>query len=168
MRLFVLLLGIIISGCASDPTVGYSTQSLYAPQFRTVAVPMFENNTTSRQMEMMLTDALVKKIQSRTPYRVVDEMNADTLLTGTITDVELQPLNRSSVTGFDNEVLLRVTVNFEWMNLGTGTRIVGKRNFSADAIFVPSRPSSEPIEMGQFAAIEQLSSDIVDQMQAAW
>ena len=116
MRLFVLLLGIIISGCASDPTVGYSTQSLYAPQFRTVAVPMFENNTTSRQMEMMLTDALVKKIQSRTPYRVVDEMNADTLLTGTITDVELQPLNRSSVTGFDNEVLLRVTVNFEWMN----------------------------------------------------
>ena len=106
MRLFVLLVGLILSGCASDPTVGYSSQSLYAPQFRTVAVPMFENNTTARQMEMMLTDALVKKIQSRTPYRVVDEMNADTLLTGTITDVELQPLNRSSVTGFDNEVLL--------------------------------------------------------------
>ncbi len=168
MRFAALLLGIIVSGCASDPNVGYSSQSLYAPQFRTVAVPIFENNTMSRQMEMMLTDAIVKKIQSRTPYRVVNEMNADTLLTGTITDVELTPLNRSSVTGFDNEVMLKVTVDFEWMNLGTGTRIVGKRNFSADAIFIPSRPSSEPIEIGQFAAIEQLSSDIVDQMQAAW
>ena len=119
-------------------------------------------------MEFMLTDAVIKQIQSRTPYRVVNESYADTLLTGSITKVVLQSINQSRTTGLDNEVLLKVTINFEWLSLNTGTRIVGKKNFTSEALFVPSRPSSEPIEMGQFAVVQQLATDIVDQMQSAW
>ena len=119
-------------------------------------------------MEFMLTDALVKEIQVRSPYRVVDKQVADTLLTGTITSVDLRTLSQSQTTGLDNEVLVRVVVDFEWLNQRSGNRIVGRRNFSSSAVFIPSRPSSEPIEMGQFAVVQQLASDIVDQMQASW
>ena len=119
-------------------------------------------------MEFMLADALVKQIQSRTPYRVLDDTRADTLLRGTITNIKLQTITQSKTTGLDNEVMINVTVNFEWLNLSTGKRILGRDNFTTSALFVPSRPSSEPLEMGQFAAIQQLSTDIVDQLQAAW
>lgn len=122
----------------------------------------------TRDMEFMLTDALVKEIQVRSPYRVVDKQVADTLLTGTITSVDLRTLSQSQTTGLDNEVLVRVVVDFEWLNQRSGNRIVGRRNFSSSAVFIPSRPSSEPIEMGQFAVVQQLASDIVDQMQASW
>ena len=169
MKFLFMLLGLIaLSNCASDPTTGYSSKSLYPTEYHSISVPIFENTTMTRNMEFMLTDAVIKQIQSRTPYRVVNESYADTLLTGSITKVVLQPINQSRTTGLDNEVLLKVTINFEWLSLNTGTRIVGKKNFTSEALFVPSRPSSEPIEMGQFAVVQQLAADIVDQMQASW
>ena len=169
MKSLFMLLGLFaLSNCVSDPTIGYSSKSLYPTEYHSVSVPIFENTTMTRNMEFMLTDAVIKQIQSRTPYRVVNESYADTLLTGTITKVDLQTINQSRTTGLANEVLLKVTINFEWLSLNTGTRIVGKKNFTSEALFVPSRPSSEPIEMGQFAVVQQLATDIVDQMQSAW
>jgi len=122
----------------------------------------------SRNIEFMLTDALIKQVQARTPYDILDDTHADTMLTGTINRISLRTISQSRTTGLDNEVLITATIDFEWLNLGTGKRILGRKNFSTSALFVPSQPSSEPIEMGQFALVQQLSSDIVDQLQAAW
>ena len=145
-------------GCANNPSTGYSSRSLYSTQYQSVAVPIFENNTMSRSMEFMLTDAVIIQIQSRTPYRIVDEAHADTLLTGTIRNIQLRTINQSRTTGLDNEMLVEVTVDFEWLNLSSGGRIVAKQNFTSDAVFIPSRPSSEPLEMGQFAVVQQLQA----------
>jgi len=122
----------------------------------------------TRDVEFMLTDAIVKEIQVRSPYRVVDKQVAETILTGTITSMNLRTLSRSQTTGLDNEVLVKVVIDFEWYDQVNGNRIVGRKNFASSAVFIPSRPSSEPLEMGQFAVVQQLASDIVDQMQASW
>ena len=167
-HVLIALFSLLICGCASDPTVGYSTSSLYAPQFTSVAVPIFDNDTTSRNIGFMLTDAVVKEIESRTPYSIMSEQFADSLLTGTIQKVELRTISQSPTTGLDNEMMLTITIDFEWLNLHSGERITGRKNFSSSALFVASRPSSEPIEMGQFAAVQQLASDIIDQMQSSW
>ena len=159
---------VLLANCASDPTVGYSSASLYAPQFKSVAVPILQNNSMAREMEFKLTDALIKEIESRTPYQILSEQYADTLLTGTITSVSLRTISQSTSTALDNEVMITVTMDFEWLNLQSGGRIIGRKNFSSSALFVPSRASSEPIEMGQFAVVSQLSQDIVDQMQSSW
>jgi len=169
IRTYLLIAFVLfLAGCSSNPTTGYSTASLYDQQFNSVCVPIFENETMSRNMEFMLTDAVVKQIQARTPYRVLGDTHADTMLTGTITDIKLRAISRSRTTGLDNEMLITATINFEWLNLRTGKRILGRESFSSTALFIPSQPSSEPIEMGQFALVQQLSSDIVDQLQAAW
>jgi hypothetical protein len=122
----------------------------------------------SRNVEFMLTDAIIKQVQARTPYAILDDTHADTMLTGTITNIALRSISQSRTTGLDNEVLITATIDFEWLNLQTGKRILGRKNFSTSALFIPSQPSSEPLEMGQFALVQQLSSDIVDQLQAAW
>jgi hypothetical protein len=98
----------------------------------------------------------------------VDKHVAETILTGTITSMKLRTLSRSQTTGLDNEVLFNVVIDFEWSDQVNGNRIVGRKNFASSAVFIPSRPSSEPLEIGQFAVVQQLASDIVDQMQASW
>ncbi len=158
----------LLVGCASDPTVGYSSQSLYPKQWRTVAVPIFDNDTMSRDLEFMLTDAVIKQVQSRTPYRIATEKRADTLLTGTVRKVELRQLSQSRLTGLSEEVLVNVTIDFEWIDLRTGRRILGRENFGDSGLFVPSQPSSEPLAVGEFAVVQELATDIVDEMQAAW
>lgn len=156
------------TSCEIDPTVGYSSSSLYPEQYQSIAIPIFQNSTMTRDVEFMLTDAIIKEIQVRSPYRVVDKHVAETLLTGTITSMNLSTLSRSQTTGLDNEVLFKVVIDFEWYDQINGNRIVGRKNFASSAVFIPSRPSSEPLEIGQFAVVQQLASDIVDQMQASW
>jgi len=156
------------TSCEIDPTVGYSSSSLYPKQYQSIAIPIFQNSTMTRDVEFMLTDAIIKEIQVRSPYRVVDKHVAETLLTGTITSMKLSTLSRSRTTGLDNEVLFKVVIDFEWYDQVNGNRIVGRKNFASSAVFIPSRPSSEPLEIGQFAVVQQLASDIVDQMQASW
>ena len=156
------------TSCEIDPTVGYSSSSLYPKQYQSIAIPIFQNSTMTRDVEFMLTDAIIKEIQVRSPYRVVDKHVAETLLTGTITSMNLRTLSRSRTTGLDNEVLFNVVIDFEWYDQVNGNRIVGRKNFASSAVFIPSRPSSEPLEIGQFAVVQQLASDIVDQMQASW
>ena len=168
IRILISILFFISTGCSNDPTMGYSSSSLYTPQFKSVSVPIFQNNSTTRELEFMLTDAIIKEIEARTPYQILGEQYADTLLTGTINSVKLQTISQSRITGLDNEVMITVTIDFEWVDLLNSNRIIGRENFSSSALFIPSQPSAEPMEMGQFALAQQLSTDIVDQMQATW
>ncbi|MEE2912985.1 MAG: LPS assembly lipoprotein LptE [Planctomycetota bacterium] len=168
MRVILILFCVACTSCKADPTIGYSSSSLYPKQYQSIAIPIFQNTTMTRDIEFMLTDAIVKEIQTRSPYRVVDKHAAQTLLSGTVTATSLRTLSRSQTTGLDNEVLFKVVVDFEWLDQISGKRIAGRKNFASSAVFMPSRPSSEPLEIGQFAVVQQLASDIVDQMQASW
>ncbi len=157
-----------LTSCSNDPTMGYSSSSLYTPQFKSISVPIFNNNSVTNELGFMLTDAVIKEIEARTPYQILGEQYADTMLTGTINSVKLQTISQSRITGLDNEVMITVNIDFEWIDLLNGRRLVGRKNFSSSALFIPSQPSAEPMEMGQFALAQQLSTDIVDQMQASW
>ena len=157
-----------MSGCATDPTEGYTSMSVYRDDVRTVAVPIFENDTYVRDVEFDLTDALIKEIESRTPYKVVNRSRADTILIGRIREVDLDQLSKSRLTGLSEEVILSVTIDFRWQHQLTGKLLLDRGQFQGQGLFVPSQPSGEPIELGQFAAVQQLARDIVNEMQAPW
>ena len=61
-----------------------------------------------------------------------------------------------------------VTIDFEWMDLETDATIVLRSNFEGAGLFVPTPPSGEYLEIGEVAVVQQLASDMVDEMQAAW
>ncbi len=164
----VLALSVGFAGCASDPTQGYSTASVFPTSVSTVAVPIFENRSFVRDVEFELTDALIKEIESRTPYKVVPASRADTILSGQIRRVELDQLSKSPLTGLSEEVIVSVTIDFQWKDQRTGRTLVERGSFTGHGLFVPSRPSSEPIELGEFAAVQQLARDIVAEMRSQW
>lgn len=162
------IVGACMAGCSSDPTTGYSTKSIFSEDYKTIAVPIIENTTYSREIGFMLTQALITEIEARTPYKVTSETVADSLLTGRITSVELTSLSQNESTGLDEEVVVGVTVEFEWMDLETDRTIVRRSNFEGAGLFVPTPPSGEVIQIGQIAVVQQLASDMVDEMQAVW
>ena len=170
-RLIVLILLVnvlLIAGCASDPTQGYAAVSVYPDNISTVAVNIFKNNSFSREIEFELADALVKEIEARSPYKVTSSSRADTILTGTVRNVQRDLLSKSRLTGLSEEVLLSVTIDFKWTDQRTGRSLVERKSFTGHAPFFPSRPTGELIELGEFAVVQLLARDIVNEMQANW
>jgi hypothetical protein len=157
-----------LTGCASTPSDGYAAVSPYPSKYRSVAVPIFRNQSYMRGFELDLADAVVKEVESSTPYKVRSEATADTVLRGTLTAVDLIELSKDPSTGLANEMMVRVRADFEWVDLRTGERIVAKQGIESSALFVPSYPAREPLELGRFAAVQQLAHDLVGAMQSNW
>ncbi|MFM7259890.1 MAG: LPS assembly lipoprotein LptE [bacterium] len=157
-----------LGGCASDPTKGYASVSPYPTKYQSVAAPIFRNQSYMRGFELDLADALVKEIESSTPYKVRSEASADTVLRGTLTSIDLVELSKDPSTGLANEMMVRVRADFEWVDLRSGERIVAKQGIESSALFVPSYPAREPLELGRFAAVQQLARDLVGAMQSKW
>ena len=162
------LLAALVAGCASDPTTGYVADSPFPADVRTIAVPILENGTLVRDIEFELTDALIKEIQARTPYAIADTGQADTVLVGQVRHVELDQLSKSRQTGLGEEVILAVTIDFQWRDQRTGRSLVERASFTGHSLFVPSTPTGERIELGRMAVVQQLARDIVDEMRTAW
>jgi hypothetical protein len=168
MTLALAATALLPLGCASSPSEGYSATSPYPTKYRSVALPIFQNQSYLRGFEFDLADALVKRVEQSTPYKVRSEASADTVLRGTIRTIDLVQLSKDPSTGLANEMMVRMRVDFEWVDLRTGEKIVARDGVEASALFVPSYPAREPLELGRLAAVEQLSRDLVDAMQSQW
>src|SRR5437016_261337 len=65
--------------------IGYTTRPMYDTGIRTVRVPIFRNMTLVQGLEFELTEAVIREIEAKTPYKVKQEAGyADTELIGTI------------------------------------------------------------------------------------
>ncbi|HWB20338.1 MAG TPA: hypothetical protein VG711_08575, partial [Phycisphaerales bacterium] len=92
----------------------------------------------------------------------------DTVLLGRIRSVELDQVSKSRKTGLTEEAILTVSIDFEWKDLRSGKSIVKRQSFTGNGLFVPSQPSSEPVELGRFAVVQQLAHEVVDELRAPW
>jgi len=158
----------LLAGCSATSTEGYAATSPFPTIYRSVSLPIFRNDTMMRGFDRDLADALVKQVEQSTPYKVRSEASADTILRGTITSIDLLELSKDPNTGLANEMMVRMRVDFEWVDLKTGKRIVAREGVESSALFVPSYPAREPLELGRFAAVEQLARDLVAAMQSKW
>ncbi len=166
----------LLFGCDSTPAstgaepdnASYGIRNRFPKEYKSVAVELFKNDTYDRALNGELTEALIKEIQSVTPYKVTSDARADTVLRGTVRKRNLRELSKSRATGLSEEVLFEVTIDWEWIDQRTGKPIVARNGYVASALFVPSRPSSEPTEIGRFAVVQNLATDVVANLQANW
>lgn len=159
---------LLIPGCASAPNQGYAFDSGFDESIRTIAVPIFRNETTSRGLEVQLTEAVQKQLQQRTPWRLSSTDRADTTLVGVITGTQLSVLSDDPQTGLVQEQAVRITIRFEWRDNRSGEVLVARDGYSASAVFSPSRGVGDRLEMGQRNAIDELASDLVSDLRSSW
>ncbi|MCC6677228.1 MAG: hypothetical protein IT436_08790 [Phycisphaerales bacterium] len=158
----------LLAACASDPAQGYSFKPLHDENIRTVAVPVWDNETFSTGLEVELTEAIIKEIQRTTRWAVVPAAEADSVLSGSITGSELRRFSSDSKTGLVEEMGVELRVDFDWQDNRTGRSLVARRAFSALDTFVPAEGTGERIEKGQHGAVQQLARDIVAELRTTW
>lgn len=113
--------------------LGYTTAPNYDLRIHTVRVPIFENRTYRQRVEFDLTEAIVRQIEQKTPYKVVSgNAPADTELRGTIISLNHNVLNRNQLNEI-REVETVLTVEVLWRDLRTG-----------EVLSKPSRRPGEP------------------------
>ena len=85
LLLVALPVAALLSGCAG---YRFGNNTLYAPNVRTVYVPMIQSEsyrtTPGIDLGERLTEAVCKEIEKRTPFKVVGDPNADSVLTARI------------------------------------------------------------------------------------
>ncbi len=162
------IVGTILTGCAADPSQGYSFSSTFDNSIQSVAIPIFKNETTSRGLEVQLTESLIKEIQKKTPWHIAPTDRADTTLVGVITDTSLAVLSDDPQTGLVQEQATRITIRFEWRDNRSGEIIVARDHYSASAVFAPSRNVADRLELGQRTVIEELAHDLISEMRSGW
>lgn len=170
MRRIVLtlaLLGALAGSCSSDPRDGYSFRSTFPADVRSVQVPIFANATAEPGQEYLLTEAVIKELESR-GFRVIQNATADTVLSGSLTGLELRRLSQDPKTGLVQELALTASVDFEWKDARTGKTILSRRSFSAADSFAPARGGGEPIEAARHSAYAALAKDLVGELRSAW
>jgi len=167
--IFLLLLVLVatIPACASS-NKGYTFGSNYDQSIQTISIPIFENNTLQRGIEVTLTESLIKQVRARTPWSLTKSASADTTLVGVITSYTLTQVSQAPRIGLPQEIAVRITVNFEWRDNRSGDLIVARNNYAATSTFVPQRGIAERIEHGQRQAIEELAQDLISQLRDNW
>jgi hypothetical protein len=161
---------LLLAGCARYQV---GSESLYAPDIATVYVPMIESDSYRRDLGERLTEAVIKEVELKTPYKVVSTPDADSILSVRLLGDRRSLLAENS---FDDPRLSESAIYTEvsWLNrrrlpmappqaLAMPPELVG---MEATANMVPEVGQS--VATSQQQAIERLAQQIVGTMEAPW
>ena len=76
----------LLPGCTGLGGYQVGSHSLFGPDIQTVYVPFVESDPTRRHLAERLTEAICKRIEERSPYKVVARPSADSVLECRIVD----------------------------------------------------------------------------------
>jgi hypothetical protein len=121
------LAAVALSGCESSghfTVLGYTTRPNYDTCIHTVYVPTFTSDvmidSTRRTLHITLTEAVIREIEAKTPYKVVSNRAlADTELSGNIIALTKNLLNRNQLNEI-REAETVLTVGIIWKDLRSG------------------------------------------------
>jgi hypothetical protein len=169
-RAFVVLLALSVCGCAA---YRFGADSLYPRDVQTVYVPVFESDSFRRNLAEFLTEAVVKEIELRTPYKVVGTPEADSVLSGKITTDTKRVIIEDQY-DFPRETQVNLSLEVRWVNrrgdlIGEPVAVPMPQNLaviSANGALVPEFGQS--VATAQLQAIQSLARQIVSLMEAPW
>ena len=170
----VAAVGLAATGCASY-RLGNNT--LYAPNVRTVYVPMFQSDsfrtTPNVDVAERLTEAVCKEIEKRTPFKVVGSADAaDSVLTGRVV-ADVKRMVVESPTDQSRMVEMNYQVLITWADRGGTVIASGDVPLPAATVDVGQAAALVPefgrsVASTQQEAIVKLAQQIVGLMEEPW
>lgn len=150
-----VLMLLFFTGC------GYQANP-YLKDVTTVAVPIFDNKTTWREMEFELTNLVHREIKARTSFRLVSHPeDADIIIQGEITGYRKPVIVEDAA---DNVVVAgsMMTLKVAIKEQKTGKEILAKsRNVQSEFIRGASETVTDAEYRGRQQTLEQLSRWVV-------
>ena len=162
---FCSTLAILLCGC--EFLKGYSNQSLFPDDVKSVFLKMFDNQTFRRGVEFELSSALSKRIEAETPYKIVSSSDrADTVMSGQIISIGELVITTERQTGRVLEEEVEITAVVNWKNLKTGELLIDNRTISSSASY--SEYQKQDFQYGSSLAANKLAAKIVELMENEW
>ena len=161
------------SGCAA---YRFGNNTLYAPNVRTIYVPMIQSEsfrmTPGLDIGERLTEAVCKEIEKRTPFKVVGTAAADSVLTARIV-ADTKRMIVESPTDQSRQVEMNLQVLVTWADRGGAVLATGAVPLPAASVDVGQSAMLVP-EYGRSVAstqqegIVKMAQQIVGLMEEPW
>ncbi|MDA8744985.1 LPS assembly lipoprotein LptE [Rubripirellula amarantea] len=170
----IMLMCVIAStgfvGCAS---YRFGSQTMFRPGIRTVHVPVIRNDTFRHDLGVRLTEAIVREIETRTPYKVTGDPNADSTLQCRVVN-ESKTVLSETVNDDPRALDAALSVRANWISRNGESLMQNSAipsgdlaiTFGQDSRFVPE--AGQSIDTATEEAIQELASRIVSQMEVRW
>jgi hypothetical protein len=168
-----LIVGMLLASLSGCAAYRFGSASMFRPGIRTVHVPVVRNDTFRHDLGVRLSEALVKEIDRRTPYKVTGDPNADSTLSCRITNETKRVLTETAdddPRALDAAISVRATWTSRNGELMMQNSVIPADDltifFAQDSRFVPE--AGQSVDSATQAAIEKLASRIVSQMEMRW
>jgi hypothetical protein len=162
------VLRVLALALAGNAGCGYSLRAPYDTSLSTIYVPLFRSVSFRREVQLQLTELVIKEIEKRTPYKVVGNIEeADTILEGTINFADKNIIVENPF-NLPRQLTATLFANVKWTHnpplekeLKAGPVVV-----SATVNFVPEVGETSMTAFLQ--ANQKIAMQIVDMMEEPW
>ena len=159
----------VFLGCASYQV---GTRSLYRPDIQTVHVQIFASNSYRRFLGEQLTEAVVKEVELKTPYKVVCAADADSRLSGRIV-AEWKRVLAEDIDDVPRDIEVDLTVQIRWetrhgdlLRQPIDLPLPPELRINQVANLIPE--GGQSIATAHQHTISKLAEEIVAQMEYPW
>lgn len=160
-----VLLGLGVAGCgySTDRAANFRTSNATKGRIRTVALDIFPSREFRRGLELQLTEALAKRIEAETPFKLAKKERADTVLTGEIRQVRQGTIGRDFERVEPRETAATLVISWQWKDLRTGEVLVDRPRFVHTVDYI--RPVGEDFYHASQRAVDRMAESIVELME---
>jgi hypothetical protein len=163
--LLTLLALLLLTNCA-----GYQLGASKPHQMANVtklAVPTFQNDTLEPRLEVLVTNALIKKLQADGAYQIVPRDEADAVLLATIDDVERSQFRSVRTdTLRSSEILNRLIVKYRVEDNAGMKLLSGNERAWSNIVLDPNVQLSERQALAD--AAERLGIALASRISEGW
>ncbi|MBN1126278.1 MAG: hypothetical protein JXA82_14825 [Sedimentisphaerales bacterium] len=157
---------VLLTGCDIGGLDSYSNQWLYPDSVSTVYVEMFDSQSYRRGHEYDLTDAVCKRIEAQTPYKIISDRDlADSVLSGQLS-IYAGVLAWERYEGVPLELETTAVVSVSWKNLRTGDLMINNEQVMASASY--STQLNQSFDYAADVAVNRAAARVVELMEVAW
>ena len=130
------------------------------PDIKTIAVPVFVNNTRQFRIEQRLAQAVTREFLERTKFRITpDPSQADAVLKGEVKDVRSGVVTYDLQTGRATTMQIQVTANVELVDLHSRKTVFANSNYIFREEYQLNQPTPSTFPEDQ-PALDRLSRDM--------
>lgn len=172
MTLRALGMGPLLTGAVLTlGSCAYSTSTANVPaHLRTIAIPVFENQTSETTLQQELTDAVVARFVSDNNLKVVDERVANSVLRGIIRGYRNSVFGISADTRSEEyRVTIEISVTFKDVvknrEVWKDENMVKTSNYYVQT--VPGQEAKTELD-GRKAAIAKIADEILSRTVESW
>ena len=153
-----------VTGCST-----YRFSSSVPEELRTIAVPVFENDSGFPEIDAVVTQYVLREFQREGTFKISNVENASLKLLGKLVKSDIQSLNYDRNYGSrTSEYRYSLVAEITLVERGTGKLLIDDMKVKADTTFLTHGDMLTGLQDAQPRIAKELSRAIADAVLAHW